>query len=186
MFVDYDAPMFVVIDDVLSPQECAEMLARLRSMPAEPATIDAGVGGGVLRPDLRNNTRVTFDDEALAAQLWTRLKDKTPASLLGWTALGLNERFRGYHYTPGQRFAPHADGVFQRSATERSMLSALIYLNGDCVGGETKLLDLEESITPAPGRALLFQHLLCHEGSEVTDGEKHVLRTDVMYIAPDR
>lgn len=64
------------------------------------------------------------------------------------------------------------------------MLSALLYLNDDCVGGETNLIDLEESIAPAPGRALLFQHLLLHEGAEVAAGEKHVLRTDVMYQAP--
>ena len=184
MFIDYDAPMFIVIDDVLSPTECEAMLARIGEMPAERATIDM-VGGAALRPDIRNNSRVTFDDEALADKLWPRLRDKTPSTLLGWSALGLNERFRGYIYAPGQRFAPHHDGVFQRSATERSMLSALIYLSGDCAGGETNLIDLEESIAPAPGRALLFQHLLLHEGAEVTAGKKHVLRTDVMYRAPE-
>lgn len=183
MFIDYDAPMFIVIDDVLTPAECDAMLTRLRAMPAEQATIDM-VGGAALRPNIRNNSRVTFDDEALAATLWGRLSKQVPATLLGWTALGLNERFRGYHYAPGQRFAPHHDGVFQRNPTERSMLSVLLYLNDDCVGGETNLIDLEESIAPAPGRALLFQHLLLHEGAEVAAGDKHVLRTDVMYAAP--
>jgi hypothetical protein len=37
------------------------------------------------------------------------------------------------------------------------------------------------AIDPKPGRALLFQHFLLHEGSAVTRGVKYVMRSDVMY-----
>ena len=32
-----------------------------------------------------------------------------------------------------------------------------------------------------PGTALVFEHGLIHEGGEVTEGVKYVLRSDVMY-----
>jgi hypothetical protein len=38
-------------------------------------------------------------------------------------------------------------------------------------------------IAPRTGRALLFQHRVLHEASTVRSGEKHVLRTDVLYAA---
>jgi hypothetical protein len=47
----------------------------------------------------------------------------------------------------------------------------------------TLALDVLERFRVAPrrGTALLFQHMLLHEGSVVHEGVKDVLRTDVMY-----
>jgi hypothetical protein len=36
-------------------------------------------------------------------------------------------------------------------------------------------------VRPKQGMALLFLHDLYHEGSEVTQGVKYVLRSDIMY-----
>lgn len=57
----------------------------------------------------------------------------------------------------------------------------LISLNEGCVGGDTRLLDFGVVVTPKRGTLFLFDHSLLHEGAEVTAGEKHVLRSDVMY-----
>jgi len=57
----------------------------------------------------------------------------------------------------------------------------MVYLNGGARGGETRFENV--SITPEPGLALLFDHYLLHEGAEVIEGTKYVLRTDVMYGA---
>ena len=94
--------------------------------------------------------------------------------------MALNERFRCYRYRPGHFFAPHYDGAFVRSAEEVSRITVLVYL-GECGGGETRLCDYELSVSPARGRALLFQHDMLHEGCPVTAGTKYVARTDVMY-----
>ncbi len=59
----------------------------------------------------------------------------------------------------------------------------MVYLNDDFTGGTTNFLHLEKRIEPRAGMALFFQHRLLHEGSEVTDGVKYVLRSDVMYRA---
>jgi len=55
----------------------------------------------------------------------------------------------------------------------------MIYLNDDFKGGETKFNDL--IVAPKKGTALIFYHYLEHEGSEVIEGTKYVLRTDIMY-----
>ena len=91
----------------------------------------------------------------------------------------MNERLRFYRYGPGQRFAPHTDGCVRRANGEESLLTFMIYLNGDVQGGETHFENA--SITPRPGLALVFDHYLLHEGGLVLAGHKYVLRSDVMY-----
>ena len=64
---------------------------------------------------------------------------------------------------------------------ERSLLTLMVYLNEDFEGGETAFLELDQVIVPRRGMALLFQHMVLHEGREVRAGTKYVLRTDVFY-----
>jgi hypothetical protein len=136
-----------------------------------------------MAPDIRNNKRVMFDDHALAADLFVRVKPGVPAVLCGMNPVGANERFRCYRYEPGQKFAAHYDGAFQRDEYEISLLTLIVYLNEDFGGGTTEFLDFDLHATPRTGTALLFQHRLLHEGCTVTSGMKYVLRSDVMYRA---
>lgn len=55
----------------------------------------------------------------------------------------------------------------------------LLYLNGDYEGGETEFR--EDLIKPEAGMALVFPHLMMHQGAPLEAGSKYVLRTDVMY-----
>jgi len=55
----------------------------------------------------------------------------------------------------------------------------MIYLNAGAVGGDTKFENA--SVTPKAGLALVFDHYVLHEGSRVLEGQKYVLRSDVMY-----
>ena len=91
----------------------------------------------------------------------------------------LNERLRFYRYGPGQRFAPHTDGCHRRPNGEESLLTLMVYLSAVAAGGETRFETV--AIAPAPGLALVFDHDLLHEGAAVVEGQKYVLRTDVMY-----
>ncbi len=79
-----------------------------------------------------------------------------------WGASGLNERFRGYRYRPGQRFAPHYDGCFARNAEERSAITFLIYLDEGFVGGETRILDWSVTVAPKKGSLFVFDHYVLH------------------------
>ena len=172
------------VDGVLSPTECGDLIAEGEANGFADAPITTATGFA-MRPDVRNNTRYMTDDHALAARLWQRVAAHVPATIDGWRALGLNERFRFYRYDPGQYFRWHFDGCFRRSDREESMLTLMVYLNGNFVGGTTdfdnRALSEPLSIEPFAGRALIFTHAQLHQGAPLRRGRKYVLRTDVMY-----
>ena len=179
--LDTRNPLVVTVDDLLSPAECAELIARIEAAgpTAAPITTNSGF---VMRPDIRNNTRVMFDDLALARTLFDRVSPHVPERLEGeWSLCGANERLRCYRYEAGQYFAPHFDGSFVRSFGERSLLTFMVYLNECEAGGHTGLIDLGLEIFPRAGRALLFNHHLLHEGARVHRGIKYAVRSDLMY-----
>lgn len=184
--LDFNQPLVWTVDDVMSPDECGTLIARIEALGCEPATITTAAGF-VHRPEIRNNDRVIFDDHELAATLYARVAHTVPDTMFSSMApVGANERFRCYRYAPGQRFAPHYDGSFARSHDEESTLTLMVYLNDAFEGGETTFLDHEVTIVPRRGLALLFQHRQHHEGCPVRAGVKYVLRSDVMYRARRR
>jgi hypothetical protein len=184
-------PFARVVEGFLDDDGCRALLERITALEPAAAPVTT-MRGAVMRPDIRNNERVMFDDVALAAALFARARSFLPATLFGeprttqtsgdaWEAVGLNERFRGYRYRPGQRFTPHFDGCFARSPDEQSAITWLLYLDEACAGGETRLLDFGVVVRPRRGTLFLFDHYVLHEGAEVLSGVKHVLRSDVMY-----
>lgn len=180
--LDHRGPLVFTVPEVLIASECEGLVGKVEEAGFDPAPITTSEGF-VMRPDIRNNTRVMFDDVDLAAELFGRIRGAVPGQLFGRLAVGVNERFRCYRYEPGQRFAPHYDGAFRRSATERSELTFMVYLNDDFAGGQTAFHDFDVTVRPEAGMALVFQHQLLHEGCVVTSGVKYVLRSDVMYAA---
>lgn len=180
--LDHEGPLVFTLPDVLSAAECEAMILRIEhlSPAAAPVTTHRGF---VMRPDIRNNSRVMFDDEELAEQLMARIRPWLPARLFGRRPIAVNERFRGYRYEPGERFAAHYDGSFRRSDREESALTFMVYLNQDFTGGATTFEEHLVGIVPRTGGALLFQHHLLHTGCVVESGVKYVLRSDVMYAA---
>ncbi|HEY4183140.1 MAG TPA: 2OG-Fe(II) oxygenase [Kofleriaceae bacterium] len=180
--LDHSGPLVWSVPNVLSAAECSALIERIEAQGPTDAPVSTS-SGMVMMPDVRNNKRVMFDDVALAARVYERIAQTLPTPLHGAKPLAANERFRCYRYEPGQRFAPHYDGSFQRSATERSELTLMVYLNDDFSGGATAFHDFGSTATPRTGMALLFQHRLLHEGCVVTRGVKYVLRSDVMYRA---
>jgi predicted 2-oxoglutarate/Fe(II)-dependent dioxygenase YbiX len=181
-YLDTAAPLVFTIADVFAAAECDGAIARTEQVGFEAAPITTAAGF-VMRPDIRNNERVMFDDVELAAELFRRIREAVPDRLFGRRPVGVNERFRCYRYEPGQRFAPHYDGAFRRSAAERSELTFMVYLNDDFTGGQTAFHEFDIEVRPRRGGALLFQHQLLHEGCAVRSGVKYVLRSDVMYAA---
>ena len=128
-------------------------------------------------------------------ELYLRIADFVPAktSLDGedFTPCGLNERLRFYKYDAGAVFQTHTDGMFVRDRAEVSIFTVIIYLSDDTQlgGGETTFFRTLStplcSVPPIRGSCLIFPHGAhpdspLHEGSLVTNGTKHVLRTDMM------
>jgi hypothetical protein len=165
------------IPGFFSTTECRAVIETAERLGFEAAPITTA-RGFVMAPDVRNNTRVMFDDETLAAGLWKRLEARIAGSA-AWSPIGLNERFRIYRYDPEQAFRWHRDGAFVRSDDERSFLTFMVYLNGGFDGGATEFED--ETVVPAEGLGVVFSHGLRHQGAEVASGRKYVLRTDIMF-----
>jgi prolyl 4-hydroxylase len=178
--VDVSAPLVFEIPAVMSPDECAEMIARIEQVGPTAAPITTA-RGFEMRPEIRNNRRAIIDDPALAQRLYDRVAAHLPQRLCNMRPIGANERFRCYRYDPSHRFAPHYDGAYRRSAHEQSLLTFMVYLNEGFGGGHTDFLDYGVSIAPRTGSALLFQHVTLHEGCVVTSGVKYALRSDIMY-----
>ena len=60
-----------------------------------------------------------------------KLQQFLPLEKENYNSIGLNEMFRFYRYTTGQRFKMHRDGSFKRNEIERSFYTFMIYLNDD-------------------------------------------------------
>lgn len=167
-----------IIEDFFSREECNDFIfsSELRGYEAAKVDID---GKQVMLTSVRNNSRITFKDEALAEELWEKVMPYCVATVGMSQVIGLNEMFRFYKYAPGQRFKSHIDGSYQRNDKEFSLYTFMVYLNDDFTGGETGFKHLD--IKPKAGTALIFKHSLRHEGKPIIEGEKYVLRTDIMY-----
>jgi predicted 2-oxoglutarate/Fe(II)-dependent dioxygenase YbiX len=186
-----DGEQAFVIHDFLSREEC-EHYVRVTEEVGYGAAPITTARGFMMAPEVRNNERVMIDNFDWAKTLWERAKPFIPSPYLGHEAVGVNERFRFYRYDPGQRFRPHTDGHFARN-DERSQFTFMVYLSGECEGGETVIYFHDDALTlpreselrvkAETGKALLFYHYLLHEGASVVSGRKYVLRTDVMYRA---
>jgi len=173
-----------VIDDAVDAASCARWIALATADGFAPSAVD-------YPPSYRDNDRVVRDDPALAAALFQRLRASLPARVFDaqgseHVLVGLNERFRFCRYRDGQSFRIHRDGAHARSDDERSRLTLQIYLDDGFEGGHTRFYASRTgpclgSVRPVRGAAIVFDHDLWHDGEPVVRGEKHVLRTDVLY-----
>ena len=147
----------------------------------------------------RNNDRLVIDDESLANKLFQKVKpylpttvevnNSIPAENGTWELKELNTRLRFCKYSANQYFHRHLDGVHYRSETVQSKLTFMIYLNSatEFKGGRTLFFKTKEtsevwaSYIPKHGDLIVFDHNVWHEGEVLSEGEKFVLRSDILY-----
>ncbi|KAF8246605.1 hypothetical protein K440DRAFT_553242, partial [Wilcoxina mikolae CBS 423.85] len=153
----------LLIDNALTPAECASLLALADTHTWEPALLNVGYGQQELRTDVRKCGRVIVDSPDIAAQLYARIVpvlEKEGVHVIGgakgrwegmrshwlgdtpWRLTRMNERLRFLKYGPGEYFRPHCDGSYcTPDDSERSLLTFHAYLgeNGpENVGGATR------------------------------------------------
>ncbi len=178
--LDLTQPLCWMIDDALDRETCERYVQRMLTAPAEHAPVITSDGVAV---DLavRNNTRVMWDSPDEAASLLARVRARTPAVLSGQRLIGANPRLRLYRYEAGEKHSSHWDTVVEFERGAQSLLTLVLYLNDDFVGGETEFGELGVTVAPKCGTALLFQHRVLHTARTVQRGAKFVLRTDIVY-----
>ncbi|CAH0038008.1 unnamed protein product [Clonostachys solani] len=136
---EYKKCFAVTIDNVLSPEECAQLkqLAEQSALPAaegdpdqsvwRPATVSLAPGLEASAPGYRESDRIVWDSQEITDRLWARccqaegLKDqlavmshRSGQNPGRWEFSRINKRMRFLKYSPGQYFRPsaHCDGPY--------------------------------------------------------------------------
>lgn len=193
------APGIYVLHDLMTPKECRRLIAVAEAIGFSHAGL--AIGDDTYRVNLavRNNLRVVLDAPALAARLWPRLRDHADPRHEGRPLAGLNDRLRVYRYEVGMRFFPHVDVRMEVPGGE-TRASLVIFLGDEFEGGATRFFEGKDrrsrrgegrgrkldnrvrfAVRPGIGGAVAFDHLLLHEGAEVTAGVKYAVRSDLIY-----
>lgn len=82
---EFDGGYAVILDNVLSPSECAKLIQLAEESvldkdkaedgdPWRPALVNAGGGYEVLVPDYRNSERIIWDEQEIVDRLWARIE----------------------------------------------------------------------------------------------------------------
>lgn len=127
-----------------------------------------------------------------------------------WRLSRFTHHWRYVHYKPGGLFAPHYDGAKLLPWKEMSVFTVQVYLNENFSGGSTRFyMDYlpnrmtphqvgygqvtqfdpkngpTHQVEPKTGKVLVFNHTenILHDGEPVAEGEKYILRDDVLYTA---
>jgi predicted 2-oxoglutarate/Fe(II)-dependent dioxygenase YbiX len=185
-----------VIRNVLSQEQCAELISCINSKGFTPALLNVGGGFQVYAPNVRDGNRAIVDSPEMGRYLFHVLRPHLPERIGDMQLINLNERLRFLCYKPGQKFKLHTDGMYQRpakgqhageNAGDLSMITVQLYLRDipKEFGGATTFIPPESigdrvAYQPEAGSALLFTQDLPHEGSRVEQGIKYTVRTEVM------
>ncbi|KAF8931059.1 hypothetical protein BGZ47_000256 [Haplosporangium gracile] len=154
----------LTLSQVLTPQECSDMIQKTESLGYDVALVNVGgtgasAGAGIHMPGYRDGKRCIVDDVQFTRDLWERVKAHIPPVWEGRPVVGMNERLRFLKYLPGDQFAPHMDGEYRRTdgSGEVTKITIQFYLNGGdndaddgLKGGETSFLN-ERSFGRLPG-----------------------------------
>ncbi|TLD35649.1 prolyl 4-hydroxylase [Venturia nashicola] len=201
-------PNLGLIKDVLSPEECRNIIAATESVGYLP---DAPIRDDGAEASILAHNVYWVVDQAFHDTLWSRVLPHLPSEIAGKKARGINRRFRVYRYVPGAEYRCHIDGAWPPSgidpitkkyqydaspadAKQSSLFTFLIYLNDEFKGGETTFFvpSVREGVMnaypvrPVMGGVAVFPHgeakgALLHEGTGVRKGAKYIIRTDVEY-----
>jgi len=177
-------PRVVVFADLMSADECAELIALARSRLARSETVETSTGGTAVNP-ARTSEGMFFEpgEFPVCAGLEKRI-----AALLGWP-LENGEGLQILRYRPGAEYLPHYDYFDPDEAGTPTILkrggqrvgSIVCYLNTPEAGGATVFPDVGLHVAPVRGNAVFFSYdrphpatRTLHGGAPVDAGEKWV------------
>ena len=177
-------PRIVLLGNVLSPQECAQIIADARPAMARSRTVATHSDHEEINPD-RTSDGMFFQrgETPTVALLEARL-----AKLLQWP-LENGEGLQVLNYRPGAEYKPHHDYFDPKEPSSAAILrrggqrlgTLVIYLNDTPAGGCTYFPETQLRIHPRQGNAVFFSYaqpqphtLTLHGGDPVEQGEKWI------------
>jgi prolyl 4-hydroxylase len=177
-------PRLVVFGDLLSPEECAGLMAQAEPRMKRSETVDRRTGG--VQVDEARTSRGMFFHRA-ENELTTRI-EKRIAALLNWPAEN-GEGLQILHYRPGAEYEQHYDYFDPTDTGTPALLkhggqrvaSLIMYLNTPEHGGATTFPDVGVEVMPQQGNAVFFSYAepspstkTLHAGAPVVGGEKWI------------
>ncbi|HWZ87734.1 MAG TPA: 2OG-Fe(II) oxygenase [Polyangiaceae bacterium] len=182
-----EEPVVAVLGNVLSAEECAQLIELARPR-LEPSTVVDLYSGANTITDHRTSLGMFFRvrENAFIAALDARISE------LMQLPLENGEGFQVLHYPAGAQTTPHFDFLQATNEANRASIarsgqrvSTLIaYLNDVPSGGETVFPELGLAVVPQRGNAVYFEycnsrgqvdHATVHGGNPVLEGEKWVV-----------
>jgi len=177
-------PRVIVFGNLLSHQECDEMIELARARLVRSETVVTSTGASEV------NTARTSDgmffgrgENALCSRIETRI-----GALLGWPVEN-GEGLQVLRYRPGAEYKPHYDYFDPAQAGTPTILkrggqrvgTVVIYLNTPEAGGATTFPDVKLEVAPVKGNGVFFSYdrphpmtRTLHGGAPVLAGEKWV------------
>ncbi len=177
-------PRLVVFGDLLSHEECEQMIALARPRLARSLTVATRTGGEEVNAD-RTSNGMFFQrgENELVSRIEARL-----ARLLNWPVEN-GEGLQILHYRPGAEYKPHYDyfdpaepgtpAILRRGGQRVATL--VMYLSEPDQGGGTTFPDVHLEVAPKRGNAVFFSYdrphpstRTLHGGAPVLAGEKWI------------
>ncbi|MGZ5131685.1 MAG: 2OG-Fe(II) oxygenase [Caldimonas sp.] len=177
-------PRVVVFGDLLSADECAELIALARARLSRSETVETRTGASEVN-EARTSEGMFF--RPAEAPVCARLEARI-ARLLDWPVEN-GEGLQILRYGPGAEYKPHYDyfdpaepgtpAILERGG--QRVASLVCYLNTPEAGGATVFPDAGLEVAPVRGNAVFFSYdrphpatRSLHGGAPVTAGEKWV------------
>ena len=174
MFAYAQTPTIVVVDGVVSPEECAEIIDHTKNK-LEKSTV-ALEGDNI--EDLDRTSTGGFFPHSDFPEICSRVSD------IAGIPLDRAEPMNVLRYTSDQEYKPHYDTLGEEYLEDggQRIMTGIVYLN-NAVGGGTAFPKLNMIFGSVGGRLLLFENvdknmqpndLSLHQGMPPHEGEKWV------------
>jgi prolyl 4-hydroxylase len=184
VLVTMNSPRVIVFGDLLSAQECDEMIALARTRLARSETVQTETGASEIN-EARTSQGMFFErgEHPVVSRIEARM-----AALMAWP-LENGEGLQVLRYGPGAEYKPHYDYFDPAHSGTPSILkrggqrvaSLVCYLNTPAQGGATVFPDVQLDVAPLRGNAVFFSYDRAHPatkslhgGAPVVEGEKWV------------
>jgi prolyl 4-hydroxylase len=182
-----ERPQVIVFADVLSPEECDEMIERSRHRLKRSTTVNPATGKeDVIRNRTSEGIWYQRGEDAFIEKL-----DRRIASLMNWPVEN-GEGLQILHYGTTGEYRPHFDyfppdqpgSAVHTAQGGQRVATLVIYLNDVADGGETIFPEAGMSVAANKGGAVYFRYLngerqldplTLHGGAPVLGGDKWIM-----------
>lgn len=192
-----ERPCVAVLDNILGPDECDELIARSMHKMQRSGTIDPATGGNkVVEERTSEGTFFHVNADPFIARI-----DRRISEALNWP-VDHGEGLQILHYRVGGEYKPHFDqfaldeaGSYPHLMLGGQRVSSLVmYLNEVEEGGATIFPEVGLEVVPKKGSGVYFEYTnsqgqtdnkTLHGGAPVVRGEKWIM-TKWMHQRPHR